>query len=138
MNSPVLIDTDILSQAIRRHRIVLANFRSYLATHGRFTISSMTKYEVLRGLKVKSAANQLARLEKFCVHNVVLPVTDSIILRATDIYVDLYRKGSLIGDADILIAATALEHGMALATNNVKHFENIAGLEIQNWLDMNS
>jgi tRNA(fMet)-specific endonuclease VapC len=130
----VLIDTDVLSNAIRRNRVVVARFRRYVAQHGRFTISSMTRYEVLRGMKVKSAIKQIAKLEAFCEANEVLAVTESVIDRATDVYADLYRRGKLIGDADILIAATALEHDMALATNNVKHFENIVDLEVQNWL----
>jgi tRNA(fMet)-specific endonuclease VapC len=130
----VLIDTDVLSNAIRRNRVVVARFRRYVAQHGRFTISSMTRYEVLRGMKVKSAIKQIAKLEAFCEANEVLAVTESVIDRATDVFADLYSRGKLIGDADILIAATALEHDMALATNNVKHFENIVGLEVQNWL----
>jgi hypothetical protein len=44
----------------------------------------------------------------------VLPLTDAVVMRASDIYADLYRRGQLIGDADILIAATALDAGRTL------------------------
>jgi predicted nucleic acid-binding protein len=40
----------------------------------------------------------------------------------------------LIDDADILIAATALVHGYAVATNNEAHYRRISTLTIQNWL----
>ncbi len=66
--------------------------------------------------------------------NRILPLTDNIIVRASDIYADLYRHGQLIGDADILIAATALEHGMVLVTNNTSHLSRVAGLILENWL----
>jgi tRNA(fMet)-specific endonuclease VapC len=40
----------------------------------------------------------------------------------------------LIGDADILIAASALANGCGVATNNEKHFKRVPGLHIENWL----
>jgi tRNA(fMet)-specific endonuclease VapC len=55
-------------------------------------------------------------------------------MRAAGIYADLHRRGLLIGDADILIAATALQHDCVLTTNNTNHFNRIAGLQLQNWL----
>lgn len=63
-----------------------------------------------------------------------LPVTDKTIDLASDLYADLYSRGQLIPDADLLIAATALEHGLVLATNNSRDFSRIPGLAIDNWL----
>jgi predicted nucleic acid-binding protein len=36
-------------------------------------------------------------------------------------------------DTDILIAATALEYGLAIATGNTAHLERIPGLQVVNW-----
>jgi predicted nucleic acid-binding protein len=47
----------------------------------------------------------------------------------------LYRQGKIIGDADILIAATALENDLVLVTNNVSHFGRVNELPIDNWLE---
>ena len=47
----------------------------------------------------------------------------------------LEKQGLRIGDMDIFIAATALEEGATLVTGNVKHFERIQGLKIENWMD---
>ena len=44
--------------------------------------------------------------------NQALPITDRVIERAAELYADLYKRGQLIGDADILIAATALASGL--------------------------
>lgn len=55
-------------------------------------------------------------------------------MRAAEIYADLYQRGGLIGDADILIAATAIVEGCGLVTNNERHFERIEGLNVDNWL----
>jgi tRNA(fMet)-specific endonuclease VapC len=48
-------------------------------------------------------------------------------------YGDLHRQGALLPDADLLIAATALEANRTLVTNNLFHFQRIPTLVLQNW-----
>ena len=79
-------------------------------------------------------SNRLAAFDSFCTNNEVLPISDQIMVRAADIYADLHIRGQLISDADILIAATALENGLVVATNNLADFDRITGLRIDNWL----
>jgi len=131
---PSLIDTDTISALIKRNPNALAHSQTYLATHGKLTISLITRYEILRGLKAIRATAKEQAFERFCAVNEIIPITDAIILRATEIYADLHRRGLLIGDADILIAATALEHGRVLVTNNTNHFNRIPSLSLQSWL----
>ena len=50
--------------------------------------------------------------------------------RASRICRKLRVDGSLIGDHDIWIAATALERAIPLVTRNPRHFQRIPGLEI--------
>ncbi len=97
-------------------------------------ISLVTRFEILRGLKAKRANAQLAAFDSFCMSNEVLPITDQIIVRAAETYADLHNRGQLIADADILIAATAIENGLVMATNNLADFGRISGLQIDNWL----
>lgn len=130
----VVIDTDILSALMRRHPTASARAKAYLAAHGQFTFSIITRYEILRGLRAKGATKQLAAFDLFCTSNRVLPLKDGIIVRASEIYADLYGRGQLISDADILIAATALFHGHGVVINNEKHFRRVAGLGVDNWL----
>jgi len=51
-----------------------------------------------------------------------------------EIYSTLKRRGELIGDADILIAASCLVRDMTLITNNENHFRRIDNLPVENWL----
>lgn len=56
---PALLDTDTLSEIMKgRHPVIRQKAGQYLATHGRFTFSLITRYEILRGLKAKGAIKQ--------------------------------------------------------------------------------
>ena len=111
---------------------MVARARDYLSVHQRFAFSIITRYEILRGLKARRATQQQAAFDRFCAANTILPLSDTIVVQATEIYADLYQRGELIGDADILIAATAIVDGRGLVTNNERHFERIEGLNIDN------
>jgi tRNA(fMet)-specific endonuclease VapC len=131
---PALVDTDTLSEILRgRDPLILQRARDYLAQHGRLAFSLMTRYEILRGLQAKGATAKLADFERFCSVSEVLPLTDAIIVRAAELYADLKRRGQLISDADLLIAATALVHGRVLVTNNLAHFQRIPNLPAISW-----
>jgi tRNA(fMet)-specific endonuclease VapC len=132
--APVLLDTDTLSAILRRNPVVTARAQEYLSSHRRFAFSIITRYAILRGLKARRATKQQAEFDRFCAANTVLHLSDAVVVQATEIYANLYWRGRLIGDADILIAATSMSEGFSLATNNERHFERIEGLDIDNWL----
>ncbi|MBO3458800.1 type II toxin-antitoxin system VapC family toxin [Aetokthonos hydrillicola Thurmond2011] len=130
----VLLDTDTLSAIMRQNTLVIAKAQAYLEQYDKFTFSIITRYEILRGLKAKGANKQIQAFEQFCGDNIIIPLTDEIIVQASDIYAELRKKGTPIGDADILIAASAMVNHMAVVTNNQSHFGHIVGLTIHNWL----
>ena len=47
----------------------------------------------------------------------------------------LRALGTPIEDFDLLIAASAVSHGLVLVTDNLKHFQNIADLKVENWVE---
>jgi tRNA(fMet)-specific endonuclease VapC len=132
--SPYLLDTDTLSAILRQHPTAFSNAQAYLHLHGHFTFSLITRYEILRGLAVKNATRQQLVFDQFCRANTILPLSDAVIVQGAEIYADLHRRGELVGDADILIAATALVAGYGLVTNNERHFSRISSLTTANWL----
>lgn len=134
MISPALIDTDTLSAIMRRNPAALISARAYLAEHRRFSFSLFTRYEIMRGLAAKQAVSQITAFQRFCSACEILPIDDSIIVSAAEIYGDLRRRGDLIGDGDIIIAATAINHKLTVITNNENHFRRIHGLRLENWL----
>lgn len=75
----------------------------------------------------KLEAELLSRVE-------VVDITTDIAILAGDIATTLSKKGIGISAEDLLIGATALSAGLTLITANVKHFEKIPGLKIENWI----
>ena len=128
-----LIDTDVLSLLMRQHPPVVEKARNYVRERGTLNISVITQYEILRGLLVKSATQQSAAFQKFCLGNRVLILSEAIATQAAAIHADLRARGEIINDADILIAATAMVHGMSVVTNNEQHFRRVIGLHVENW-----
>ncbi len=129
----LLLDTDTISFFLRNQPKVMSNASDYLKFHKGFTFSVITRFEILRGLKVKNAQKQITSFGLICLQSREINFTNEIINRASEIYADLYKRGRLIGDADILIAATALENDLTVVTSNESHFRRISGLQVLNW-----
>ena len=129
-----LLDTDTLSEIIKgKNPSIEQRAGEYLKAHGQFRFSVITHYEILRGLKSKQAVRQIAAFENRSSKSYIYPVTDEIVIRASDLYAYLHQKGLLVSDADILIAATAIVHNLTLITGNVSHFNRIPNLLCNNW-----
>lgn len=131
-----LLDTDTLNEVLKQKNAnAIRHAVDYLVLHGQFAISSITRYELLRGLKEKNATTQLARFQAFCQNTLLLPVLDEILELAADLWVTGRSQGLAPMDADMIIAATALNHGRTLVTGNTVHFAWVPGLKITNWRD---
>ncbi len=60
----------------------------------------------------------------------ILTIDHKVAQRFSEIRAELRNKGKLIGDLDILIAATAIENNLTLITLNKRHFGRIKELKI--------
>jgi tRNA(fMet)-specific endonuclease VapC len=129
-----LIDTDILSEVLKRKdKQVLAAARQYLAANQRLAFSAITFYEILRGLRANQANRQQAQFLKTVSTSDVFPVSMPVLMRAAGLWGQARVNGHPHDDADLIIAATALEHSRVLVTGNSAHFAWISGLTIENW-----
>lgn len=132
---PSLIDTDILSLFFKGHSRVTANFETYLDRYKKINISIITYYEIVSGLKHRDAHKKMESFLEFASENTVLPLTEQSVTVSGDIYADLRRQGKPLDDIDLLIAGIAAANSLVLVTCNVKHFERIEILTVENWSD---
>jgi len=128
-----LLDTDILSYYLKGDRDIDKRVKEYLKKYQTLVISRITQYEILSGLEYKKATRQIKEFQLFLLDCKILDLNENAVKLGAKEYGRLKRKGIIIGNSDILIAAIAMSNNMKLATNNEKHFKNIKGLEIDNW-----
>jgi len=77
--------------------------------------------------------NRIALLE-FLVPFIILDFDQSAAAVYGSVRASLERKGTPIGQMDLLLAAQALSQQLILVTNNVREFRRVAGLQIENWI----
>ncbi len=129
-----LIDTNIISAFMRGDTAVIHKTEKYLRFHRTLSVSVITYYELIRGLKALSNINKLNAFKKFMSSCEILDLDSLTAEKAAEIYDALKKKNTLIEDADILIAATAIKNELVVITDNTRHFDRIDNLEISNWL----
>lgn len=72
----------------------------------------------------------MAQVRSFLTAYRILEITDGVAERFGELRSSLRRRGALIQDFDLLIAATALHHDLTLLTFNRRHFERVPGLRL--------
>lgn len=129
-----LLDSDILSEVIKaKDARLLAKATEYLAEHQRFSFSAMTQYEITRGYHAANAVRQLADFLQVVQASDVIPISTTILDQASRLWAHARHGGHPSNDADLIIAATALQARLVLVTGNVTHFNWIPTLQIENW-----
>jgi len=129
-----LLDTSILIAFLKGEEDVVAKVEEYLEEFDGLSLSIITYYEILRGLKYIDDEKKLRDFEELMDKSEIIILDREIIEKTSEIYAGLKRRGKLIEDADILIAASCLVKGMVLVTDNEEHFRRIESLETENWL----
>jgi tRNA(fMet)-specific endonuclease VapC len=125
----VLIDTSILIDAERDSRVL-----DQLPKDTRHAISVITVSELLHG--AHGATPDRVRIRRQVVVEALLgaieqlPITARIARLHAQIWAELQVKGEIIGAHDLWIAATALAHGLMLATANAGEFKRVPALEL--------
>jgi tRNA(fMet)-specific endonuclease VapC len=126
----LLIDTDLLVDVERGVRS--PEVEQLLADEER-AISVITVSELLHGVHRATGARR-ARRRAFVEHLLAglepIPVTEPVARVHADVWAQLAQAGRVVGAHDLWIGATALAHGLGVATRNVADFERIPGLRV--------
>jgi len=128
-----LLDTNICIYIINnKPPHVFEKFKQYQL--GQLSISSISASELAFGVEKSGSLRNKNALDKFLAPLDVLPYDESAIWHYAKLRQSLQSKGQMIGSLDMLIAAHALALDTVLVTNNMKEFERIDGLKLENWV----
>jgi tRNA(fMet)-specific endonuclease VapC len=98
-------------------------------------ISAVTLAEIIYGAE-KSARpiENLAVVDQFAARLDVLPFGERAATHYGQIRADLERAGHPVGLHDMMIGGHARSEGLALVSNNLREFQRIEGLRVENWV----
>jgi tRNA(fMet)-specific endonuclease VapC len=98
------------------------------------TISEITLAELVFGAEKSSNPKKNHKLiEKFISQLTILPIFDAIPLYGKE-KARLQLEGKLISDFDLFIGCTSIANDLIMVTENVKEFERIESIKIENWI----
>lgn len=120
----MLVDTDVLIWLFRGRE----SARRAVVGLDTVSLSAVTYMELVQGMRDRDEFRRLRQTIRQRGWTIV-PLSEDIGYRAT-VYVETYALSHGITLADALIAASAVETGMALMSANVKHFKPIGEIEL--------
>jgi len=128
-----LLDTNICIYIIKKKPAEVFEKFKNLAL-GDVGISSITLAELQYGIaKSSSPEKNREALEKFLTPIEIIDFGYEATVEYGKIRAELEQKGIPIGPLDMLIASHAKSLDVVLVTNNVREFERVADLKIENW-----
>lgn len=133
--SGYLLDTNVLSELLKKRpsELVLNHVRG--VPRGDLYSSVICVMELRSGaVRYPNGAGLWKRIQTEVLSRVsILPVDLKEATKAGDLLAELEVAGTPIGIEDILIGATALVHGLTVATRNIRHFSRIEHLQVEDW-----
>jgi len=116
----------------KKPEVVLTRLRT-AASEG-VSISAITLAELEHGVALSAYPEKNAdALAQFLTLIDVLSFDAKAAAHYGSIRADLQRKGTLIGQMDLLIAAHARAYSLIAVTNNVREFTRVEGLIVEDW-----
>jgi tRNA(fMet)-specific endonuclease VapC len=128
-----MLDTNICIYVIKNRPAVLRERFDRLAEA--LCISTITLGELMYGVEKSARRDQnLRAVEQFAARLEVIPFSAKAATHFGQIRAELERSGTPCGAYDALIAAHARSEGLMLVTDNLREFQRISGLRVDNWV----
>jgi tRNA(fMet)-specific endonuclease VapC len=127
----IVVDADVIIRGERG----MFDLKGWLATRSgeQVEIAAITVAELWHGVERADIAHR-AKRERYVRSAVesmlVIPYTESTALEHARLWAALETAGRMIGDYDLIVAASASERGSMLATFNHRHFSKVPGLKV--------
>lgn len=133
-----LIDTCVVSDLFKKIPLVIKNFEKL--SPKQIHISSITVMEIEYGLNLHREREMKIRpiWEQLLKYIEVVPFSYASAICTASIRSQLKASGQLIGPFDLLIAGTALANEMTMVTSNLKKFDRVPEIKLEDWRQINS
>jgi len=127
----ILIDAGVILQSQRG----LFDLEGWLSSHPEeeFKLAAITVAELWHGADRAAGAHRAKRrlfLQRIFATFDFVPYTDQTGVEHARLWAELESSGQMIGSYDLILAATAIQMGSALATFNKRRFAAIKGLDV--------
>lgn len=127
-----MLDTNIVIYTMksRPHGVK----KHFVQNEGRMCISAVTLGELVFGAEhSQHVERNLSDIEAFAARLEVLPFDSSAACHFGRIRAALYTTGQPLGPYDMMIAGHARASGLILVTNNLREFQRVPGLLLEDW-----
>lgn len=97
--------------------------------------TQINMYEFIRGLFLRNIPSaDVLEIIKVFENILVLPLSETSLVKSAEIFAILSKKGLMLDDADCLIAGITLSNNIStIVTLNKNHFERIPGIKIETY-----
>jgi tRNA(fMet)-specific endonuclease VapC len=127
-----LLDTDTCSAHLKRPGKLTARFLQYI---GRLHVSAVTVAELYKwALRAKAPPQRLQGVLDMLNDMTFLEVNQDVARKFGELRAALVDAGQPKPQLDLLIAATAVVHGLTLVTHNTQDYLAISGLALADWV----
>ena len=125
-----LLDANALIALLRRDRPLVARLQQYDPSD--FGVPAIAAHELFYGaFKGARVADNLVRVEAIQLEVIAFDREDA--RKAGELRALLARAGTPIGPYDALIAGQALARDLTLITHNLREFQRVPGLKVEDW-----
>lgn len=126
-----LLDTNVVIHFFKNKGNIANTLLSKSKTE--LAIPSIVQYELLFGAKSQTDIQKTTMLNEFLKNMIIIPFAETEAESSAAIRAHLSKRGLQIGSLDMLIAGTALANAATLVTNNIREFQRIPNLIIEDW-----
>ncbi len=128
-----LLDTNIISYWMRGDRAIIRRIQSHLPLELAF--STITLAEILYGIEKSSVKKEERwnKITKIASLLKIFPFDEIAAQKYAVIRSQLEKEGRVIGERDTQITAIALANNLIVVTHNVKEFDRVTNLELEDW-----
>jgi tRNA(fMet)-specific endonuclease VapC len=128
-----LADTDVCIRVMKKRNRDFIN--RFIEMRKAIAVSSVTVFELYAGAEnYENKPHHCSVIEEFLALLEVIPLDPKAAREAGEIHGQLLQIGMRIGSYDVLNAGLARSHKLTLATNNLREYQRVPGLQLEQWV----